>query len=166
LRIEKQDLINLLSKPAVGQAQPKSQTADAQTVDLSSWSDKEIALLARDRKVDISNLNRAEASKKIEEAVKTQKPSSLLAGWIGSHNGFRQAATNLEQLSKRLAVKGQASDAEVDVVLKQLEDIEKALQVICFHISFSLLLMFCVVGSRRDGRKDVVSLFESRVLFF
>lgn len=127
---EKKDLIALLasSNNNKKQTQPESQTGAALTVDLTSWSDQEIALLARDRKVDISNASRTEAMSRLHQAVLKLIPSPLLEGWIGSHQGFRQAASRLESQAKLVSSRAKASDSDVDSLVKELENIENALK--------------------------------------
>jgi len=124
---EKKDLIALLANS--NKKLPESQTGAALTVDLSSWSDQEIALLARDRKIDVSNASRSEAMAKIQQAALKLKPCSLLDGWISIHSGFRQAAARLESQAKLLSSRqSAAADKDVDSLMMELENIENSLK--------------------------------------
>ncbi len=125
---EKSELVSLLAawKP---QAAPSSQAPAAVSFDLSSWTDQEISVLAKDRKVDIAGLSRVDALRKLDHAAKSVAPIRLLESLVGIHNGFRKAALNLEESSKRLAAQqGAASDQAIDQLMKQLEEIESSLK--------------------------------------
>lgn len=123
---EKKDLVALLASAKA--ASQQSQTPSAVSFDLSSWTDKEIALLARDRKVDVATLGREQAISKIQTAAKNVKATSLLQGWVGGHDGFRSAASQLDADGKRLLQKTNVTDADIDGLVSSLENIERSLQ--------------------------------------